>query len=82
MASEFSVLDIESGQFLEGEPGGALIEQGLGEAWQPADDLGVWHLRSDRDPRGVVYRLVRVIGPDGDPNWFEDTVENLDTSEG
>jgi hypothetical protein len=62
MASEFSVLDLETGQFLEGEPDGALVALGIGEAWQPANDPGVWHLRSDRDPRGARYRLVRVLG--------------------
>jgi hypothetical protein len=82
MASEFTVLDLETGQSLAGEPADALIAQGTGEAWQPANDPGVWHLRSNRDPQGVQYRLVRVLGPRGDPNWYEDTVENLDTSEG
>jgi hypothetical protein len=82
MASEFTVLDLQTGQFLDGEPADALIAQGSGDAWRPANDPGVWHLRSDRDPRGVEYRLVRVVGPGGDPNWYEDTVENLDTSEG
>jgi hypothetical protein len=82
MASEFMVLDLETGQILEGEPAGDLIARGSGEAWQPASDPGVWHLRSNRDPGGVPYRLVQVVGPGGDPNWYEDTVENLDTSEG
>jgi hypothetical protein len=43
----------------------------------------VWHLRDRRDPSWADYRLVQVFGgPNLDPNWYENTVENLDTSEG
>jgi hypothetical protein len=82
MSSEFVVLDLETGQFLEGEPDGALAARGSGDAWQAAGDPRIWHLRSDRDPRATRYRSVRILGPGGNPNWYEDTVENLDTSEG
>jgi hypothetical protein len=81
MSSAFSILDLETGGFLEGDPDEALAARGSGDAWQPASDPDVWHLRSDRDPRGTPYRSVRVFGPGGDSNWYEDTVENLDTSE-
>lgn len=82
MDSEFVVLDLETGQLLGGEPDKALAVRGSGDAWRAASDPAVWHLRSDRDPKGTLYRSVRVLGPGGDPNWYENTVENLDTSEG
>jgi hypothetical protein len=83
MTSEFAVLDLETGLLLGGEPSSDLVAAGQGEAWQPANDRGRWHLRDRRDPRGVEYRNVRVVGgPDLDPNWYEDTVENLETAEG
>jgi hypothetical protein len=81
--SEWLVQDLETGLFLEGVPDVALASASRGEAWMPANDPGVWHLRSPRDPRGVAYRLVQVFGgPDLDPDWYENTVENLETSEG
>jgi hypothetical protein len=83
MGSEYLIIDLETGLVLEGEPDDPLASVGRGEAWQPADHPGEWHLRADRDPPGVRYRSVQVFGgPDLDPNWYENTVENLDTSEG
>jgi hypothetical protein len=83
MESEYLVVDLESGIDLGGRPDDPLASVGRGEAWQPPFDPGVWHLRDPRDPQGVPYRLVQVFGgPDLDPNWYENTVENLETSEG
>jgi hypothetical protein len=83
MSSEFAVVDLETGLLLEGEPSSDLIAAGQGEAWRSVNDRGRWHLRDRRDPRGIAYRLVQVVGgPNLDPNWYEDTVENLETSEG
>lgn len=82
MSNEFTVVDLESGEAFEGEPAGDLIGQGTGEGWRPANDPLVWHPRRAGDPHGIAYRLVQVVGPGGDPNWYENTVENLDTSEG
>jgi hypothetical protein len=82
MRGEYVILDLETGLQLDGQPDDTLASAGRGEAWQPANDRGVWHLRSARDPHGVPYRLVQVLGgPDLDPGWYENTVENLDTSE-
>jgi len=79
---EYVILDLETGLQLDGQPDDPLASAGRGEAWQPAHDRDVWHLRSARDPHGVHYRLVQVLGgPDLDPGWYENTVENLDTSE-
>jgi hypothetical protein len=83
MRGEYVVLDLETGLQLDGQPDDPLASAGRGEAWLAADDRGVWHLRSARDPHGVTYRLVQVFGgPDLDPRWYENTVENLETSEG
>lgn len=80
--SEYVIVDLETGQQLDGEPDDPLASVGRGEAWQPPDG-GVWHLRGRHDPPGVRYRLVQVFGgPALDPSWYENTVENLDTSEG
>jgi hypothetical protein len=81
--SEYVVLDLETGLLLDGEPDDQLASAGRGEAWQRPNEPGLWHLRGDRDPRGTTYRHVQVFGgPDLDPSWYENTVENLETSEG
>lgn len=81
--SEYVIVDLETGMELDGQPDDPLASAGRGEAWRPANDHGVWHLRGHRDPRGVTYRLVQVFGgPNLDPGWYENTIENLDTSEG
>ena len=83
MRGEYIVVDLETGQDLGGRPDDQLASAGRGEAWQPPSDPGVWRLRDRRDPQGVPYRLLQVFGgPDLDPGWYENTVENLDTSEG
>jgi hypothetical protein len=82
VGAEYVVIDLETGLQLEGQPDDPLASAGRGEAWQRPNDRDVWHLRSPRDPRGVEYRLVQVFGgPDHDPAWYENSVENLDTSE-
>jgi len=82
MSEGYVVMDLETGMALHGQPNDPLASAGRGEAWQPANDPGVWHLRDRRDPPGVSYRLVQVFGgADRDPAWYENTVENLDTSE-
>jgi hypothetical protein len=81
--SEYLIVDLETGQQLAGEPDDPLASAGRGEAWQRPGDRGVWHLRSRHDPRGVTYRIVQIFGgPDFDPAWYDNTVENLETSEG
>lgn len=80
---EYVVVDLETGLELRGQPDDPLESAGRGEAWQRAGERGVWHLRGARDPHGASYRWVQVFGgPDRDPAWYENTVENLDTSEG
>jgi hypothetical protein len=81
-SAEWLVQDLETGAFLDGAPDDPLAAMSRGWAWQRPDEPGVWRLRDRRDPPGVRYRLVQVFGgPDRDPAWFENTVENLDTSE-
>ena len=83
MGSEFVVIDVETGRPLEGDPSSELIAVGRGEAWRRPFSRAEWRLRGRHDPAGVTYRLVEVVGgPDLDPDWYEDTVENLETSEG
>jgi hypothetical protein len=83
MRSEFAVLDRETGRLLEGKPSDELIAVGRGEAWRKPFTRADWRLRGRHDPPGTTYRLVQVVGgPDLDPYWYENTVENLDTSEG
>jgi hypothetical protein len=83
VSSEYVVVDLETGLQLEGQPDDPLASVGRGEAWQPPNDPGTWRLRSPRDRPGVAYRLVQVFGgPSLDPAWYENTVENLETSEG
>ncbi|HEX5241008.1 MAG TPA: hypothetical protein VFW20_08425 [Candidatus Limnocylindrales bacterium] len=83
MRGEYVVVDLETGLTLEGQPDDPLASVSRGEAWQPPNDRGRWHLRSRGDPPWARYRLVQVFGgPNLDPNWYENTVENLDTSEG
>lgn len=83
MQGEYVVIDLATGQDLGGRPDDQLASAGHGEAWQRPNDPGTWHLRDRRDPAGVPYRLVQVFGgPTLDPDWYENTVENLDTSEG
>lgn len=81
--SEYLIVDLETGLQLDGQPDDPLASAGRGEAWQRPGDGGVWRLRDRHDPRGIAYRLVQVFGgPDFDPSWYENTIENLDTSEG
>ena len=81
--SEYVIVDLETGLELDGQPDDPLASAGRGEAWQPPNDRDVWRLRGRHDPRGVAYRLVQVFGgPNLDPAWYENTVENLDTSAG
>ena len=81
--AEWVVQDLETGQIVDGVPDIPLASAGRGWAWQPANDPGVWHLRDRSDPSGAVYRLVQVYGgPNLDPKWYENTIENLETSEG
>jgi hypothetical protein len=83
VGSEYLVVDLQTGLQLEGQPDDPLASAGRGDAWQHPNDPGVWRLRSARDPPGIEYRQVQVFGgPSLDPAWYEDTVENLDTSEG
>ena len=82
MVPVFAVVDLETGELLEGVPGDDLIVQGSGDAWQFTDEPGLWHSRTDGDPPGISYRLVQVVVRGDDPGWYENTVENLDTSEG
>jgi hypothetical protein len=81
--SEYRIVDLATGQDLGGQPDDRLASAGRGEAWRRSIDPAVWQLRDQRDPPGVRYRVVQVFGgPDLDPGWYENTVENLDTSEG
>ncbi len=88
MSSEFIVIDQASGDILDGEPTQELMARGSGEAWwSPAapaapGDPGTWHLRHPLDRAGSACRSVQVLCPGGDPDWYENTVENLETSEG
>ena len=82
-SSEWVIQDLATGAFLDGVPDDPLASASRGWAWQRPGDPGVWRLRDRRDPPGARYRLVQVFGgPDLDPEWYENTVENLDTSEG
>ena len=81
--TEWVIQDLETGTFLQGAPDAPLASVGRGWAWQPSGVDRTWRLRDRRDPPNVRYRLVQVFGgPDLDPDWYEDTIENLDTSEG
>ena len=80
--SEYVIVDLETGLQLDGEPDDPLASAGRGGAWHHPGD-GVWRLRGRHDPRGVRYRVVQVFGgPDLDPAWYENTIENVETSEG
>jgi hypothetical protein len=80
--TEYVLVDVETGDIVDGDATDDLASVSRGEAWRPSTDPGRWHLRSRNDPPGVEYRQIQVLGgPDGDPNWYENTVENLDTSE-
>jgi hypothetical protein len=83
VGTEYVVVDLQTGLQLDGRPDSPLAAVGRGEAWRRPNDPEVWHLRTPRDPHGVEYRLVQVFGgPDLDPAWYQNAVENLDTSEG
>jgi hypothetical protein len=80
---EWVIQDLETGAFLEGVPDDPLASAARGWAWQRPGEPRVWRLRDRRDPPGVRYRLVQVFGgPGPEPDWYENSVENLDTSEG
>ena len=82
MRTEWLVQDLETGLILDGVPDDPLASASRGWAWQKPGEPGVWHLRAPRDPQGVSYRLVQVFGgPDLDPGWYDNTVENLETVE-
>jgi hypothetical protein len=79
--NEYVVVDVETGDVLAGEPEAPLASVSTGWAWM--DSAGTWHLQRADDPSGLSYRLLQVLGgPQLDPHWYENTVENLDTSEG
>ncbi|HJW21516.1 MAG TPA: hypothetical protein VJ506_03715 [Candidatus Limnocylindrales bacterium] len=81
--AEWVIQDLETGVFLDGIPDDPLASTSRGWAWQRPDEPRLWRLRDRRDPPGVHYRLVQVFGgPAMDPDWYENSVENLDTSEG
>lgn len=77
----YVIVDAPTGEVLHGQPDSTLAAASTGEAWQPTIE-GNWQLRRADDPPMVQYRLVQVVGgPAFDPDWYENTVENLDTSE-
>ena len=81
--TEWVIQDLETGVVLGGVPDDQQASASRGWAWQRPGEPGVWRLRDRHDPPGARYRLVQVFGgPDMDPDWYENTVENLDTSEG